>query len=373
MRLLHICNDFTYSKVHRDLFMELDKWNISQVIFTYHRCNNYGINQFSSPRVKFIYSKRLVKFYHRLFYQLKLEVFRRELLSKVDVSQFDCINATTLFSDGGLAYSLYKRYHIPYIVAVRSSDINVFMRYLPHTWRMGRAILKSASKIIFISESTKRSFVKFWMVKDIIPDIKNRIIVQPNGINDFWLDNLNIIRNESNNILYVGQFVKRKNVLHLMQAVLKIRQFIPDVHLNLVGGKGKQEKKVLDCVSRYPETFTYHGEIFDRERLRKVYLENAIFAMPSHHETFGLVYLEALSQNLPVVFTKGEGFDGLFDIKVGEAVNSKSVDEIAYALLHILQNRDSYVDNVQINFDRFRWTNIAEHYIKIYASIIERN
>lgn len=34
--------------------------------------------------------------------------------------------------------------------------------------------------------------------------------------------------------------------------------------------------------------------------------------MPSHKETFGLVYAEAMSQGLPIIYTKNQGFDGQF-------------------------------------------------------------
>ena len=32
--------------------------------------------------------------------------------------------------------------------------------------------------------------------------------------------------------------------------------------------------------------------------------------MPSTGETFGLVYIEALSQSLPIIYTKGDGVYG---------------------------------------------------------------
>lgn len=58
----------------------------------------------------------------------------------------------------------------------------------------------------------------------------------------------------------------------------------------------------------------------------------SVFAMPSIFETFGLVYLEALSQNLPVVYTKGQGIDGMFDNTVGIGVDPLSVEEIKNAI-----------------------------------------
>lgn len=50
-----------------------------------------------------------------------------------------------------------------------------------------------------------------------------------------------------------------------------------------------------------------------KKQLREAFSISDIFVMPSKPETFGLVYVEALSQGLPILYAKGEGFDGYFD------------------------------------------------------------
>ena len=35
--------------------------------------------------------------------------------------------------------------------------------------------------------------------------------------------------------------------------------------------------------------------------------------MPSKYETFGLVYPEAMSRGIPIVYTKNQGFDKYFE------------------------------------------------------------
>ena len=95
--------------------------------------------------------------------------------------------------------------------------------------------------------------------------------------------------------------------------------------------------------------------------------------MPSLHDTFGLTYIEALSQQLPIVYTKGQGVDGLFeniDNPVGIAVNPLSVDEIAEVIEIILKNPEKY-SNRQVDFNMFDWAKIAEQYIKDYEEVIK--
>ena len=112
----------------------------------------------------------------------------------------------------------------------------------------------------------------------------------------------------------------------------------------------------------------YKGKVYDKEEISKIMKSCAMFAMPSITETFGLVYIESLSQNLPVVYTEGQGIDGLFDNPVGLAVNPYSTASIAEAIKAILANHDAYSNRV-VEFRDFDWRLIAQKYKGIYTDI----
>ena len=100
--------------------------------------------------------------------------------------------------------------------------------------------------------------------------------------------------------------------------------------------------------------------------------QHSVFAVPSLHETFGLVYLEALSQNVPVLFTKKQGVDKMFDDEnnpVGISVDAKSIDSIADALKLLLIENKKF-SNKQVDFNRFNWDNIAKTYLDDYREIM---
>ena len=66
--------------------------------------------------------------------------------------------------------------------------------------------------------------------------------------------------------------------------------------------------------------------------------------MPSYTESFGLVYAEAMSQKLPVIYSKGQGFDGQFEEGlVGYHVSPYDVKDIANGILKALEN-DSAIE-----------------------------
>lgn len=73
--VLHICNDFLWTKVHRNLYFNLDQLRVSQKIFTPLRgTSNKGNNtiNFNVEDSKILYSS-LLNNYHRFFFKYKIK------------------------------------------------------------------------------------------------------------------------------------------------------------------------------------------------------------------------------------------------------------------------------------------------------------
>lgn len=374
MNILHICNDYCGSKVHACLYAELDKQGVQQTVYTYYRDPALeGKNRFETQSTNFVY-RPILSTHHRVLYHKKVRDVITDLKSQLAsvLSSFDLIHATTLFSDGAVARHLFKEYGAPYIVTVRNTDINAFLRYAPHTWLTGMKVLKDARKIVFISKALKEKFCRHFVIKRIMPKIQDKFVIQPNGIDNYWLDRIYMgEKNLSHNIIYVGRFDINKNVVRLIEAVLKLQNHFHDIHLHLVGGDGWREKDILKLVKGNGNCLTCHGKIYDKDKLRSLYRKCSIFAMPSIHETFGLVYIEALSQGLSVLYTKNQGIDGLLDERVGEKVSAMSISSIMAGLRKMLEKRNEYLSHEVVKFEQFRWAMIAEKYQQLYENIMK--
>lgn len=371
MHILHISGDFCNTKVHVNLYQKLTEQGIRQTIYCPVRSKDQiGRNKFSADNTEIIYDF-VVKPHHRYVYHIKRVDMFRSLQRKVNLQEVDLIHAATLFTDGGQAYKIYKKYHIPYVVAVRNTDINGFLDLLPNTWPAGKKILRNAEKIFFISKALMNKFSSHKVIKPFLPEIKDKMTLVPNGIDDYYLDHVNHETHDGNKVLYVGDFSSNKNVPRLCEAIMELRKedAFQDVTLTLVGGGNNTTNEIQATLETHPEAFQYLGPIYDKERLCEVFKAHAVFAMPSIHETFGLVYLEALSQNLPIVYTKGQGVDGLFDDSVGIGVNPLSVAEIKNAIKTILSHKEQF-SNVNIDFEQYCWNSIAEKYITYYKEIL---
>ncbi|MGO3691069.1 MAG: glycosyltransferase family 4 protein [Psychroflexus halocasei] len=370
--ILHLANDFAGSKVYQNLISELDKYGVKQIIYTPLRSvKNVDKNrvELKAAGSKIIYSPILNSHMDRALYKLKIKKILRDIETKIDFKTIRGIHAHTWYSDGGVAYELNKKYNIPYMIAIRNTDLNLFWK-LPHLKDYGLSILKRASHVILISETYKGRVLNDPKIK---PIINSKYKVIPNGIDDYWIRNIEERKETINsipNLLFIGKFLKGKNVIKLIQAIERIDEQGIACHLNLIGGGGKAESEILKRI-KDKKNITYHGKIFDKERLKEFYNNSDIYVMPSKAETFGLVYIEALSQGIPVVFTKNEGIDGLYENNIGEAVDCNSVQSIAEGIKAIIYDYKSYDFQSEAIVANHNWKKIALKYQGIYESITQ--
>lgn len=370
MKCLHICNDLMGSKVHENLYNNLSKLKIDQDIYypVRQHTKNKVIDFNKKTSLNVFYSEPLKKS-HQYFFRNKIRFLNKDIQNKTNLAGYNLIHATTLFSDGALALNIFEDFNIPYIVTVRNTDVNLFLKYRFDLYPLAKTILENASKVIFISPSMESNFFRNPYIRKLFGPNKNKSVVIPNGLDSFWLNNIELKKTLiPYKLLYIGKFDKNKNVLGLIQGYLKVKEKYPNITLELVGEGGSQEKEIMLFSETDQHEITFHGPIYDKEKLKQIYRSNHIFAMTSIGETFGLVYVEALTQGLPVLFTKDQGIDGTFKEYVGESVNPKSIDSISVGIEKMINNYNKYeLDNV--NFGEFSWEKIGATYFDIYTSL----
>ena len=354
------------SKVHVELYKRLDNLNINQVIYTPERdMFPPETNSINSDHSFIIYSK-IIQPYHSLLFHQKINTICNDLEIKVDVPSFDGVHATTLFSDGAVALRIKKKYHIPYIVSVRNTDVNTFIK-LPYLWPLLRELLTEASMIVCVSPSIRHRLLNSYGIRGMKELVETKTKVITNGINDWWIENIKgKHKKRTFGVAYVGRFMKNKNIDSLIDAVLQLRKQIPEIRLNLIGGGGDQTEKIIQKIKEHPDCLKYHGYLTNKEEIGNILEENDVFAMASFRETFGLVYIEAMSQGLPVLYTKGQGIDGLFSQKVGESVNPNSKRDIIEKLRKMLLDINSYHILSAQELESFNWNTIACQYKELY-------
>jgi glycosyltransferase involved in cell wall biosynthesis len=103
-------------------------------------------------------------------------------------------------------------------------------------------------------------------------------------------------------VLSVAKLYPRKGIDILVHAAALARVAMPDLRFRIVGDgieRGRLERLALDL--DLARTVHFEGDIDDRDRLASFYASADLFCLPSRHETFGFVFVEAMSAGLPVV------------------------------------------------------------------------
>ncbi len=133
-------------------------------------------------------------------------------------------------------------------------------------------------------------------------------VVVYNGIEDYFLQYQHLKKNpsETPTILYVGAIMRSKGIFDLLAIAHLLNKRGKKFRLNIVGKPDSEltERGILQFVEQYnlEEKVILAGVKVDEAKWQ-AFKDADIFCFPSHFETFGLVLVEAMQFELPVVAT----------------------------------------------------------------------
>ena len=117
-------------------------------------------------------------------------------------------------------------------------------------------------------------------------------------------------------------------------------------HPNLklkIGGGGYEEAKLHQLAKDLglQNSVTFLGKLKSNEVLDLMYHSDA-FVLASRHETFGVVFIEALAQGLPVIATRCGGPESIVNEDNGLIVNIEDRQALTDALITLYEHRHQY-------------------------------
>lgn len=367
MKILHVNSYYSTSKFYKNFFdKQIELNNNIDVFVPVTRTfsgNNFNFGDYTT--VSNNHGR-----YDRYIFHLKQSKIYKDILREFKINEYNLIHAHSLFTNGYIAYKLNKDYGIPYIVAVRDTDINIFFKKRILLRQTGIEILKRAKQIILLSDTYKDYMINKYIPYKIRNEIKSKIKIIPNGIDHFWLENIPYDRNKklideksTIKVLQVGEVSKRKNQFTTIKAVNLLKEEGYKVEFTIVGKV--RDNKIFREIKK--QSGIHHVEHVTKEKLINIFRDHDIFVMPSVTETFGLVYAEAMSQSLPIIYTRGQGFDGQFkNGEVGYSVDCFDEYEIKNNIIKIIDNyKDISLRNIKL-CEKFDWNQITRQYNRVY-------
>ena len=365
MKVLHINCNYIGTTLHQIMVDKLENLGIKNNVFvpTYDRNTSVIV-----PNNNVCISECFKKWNRISFFYKQYKIINA-IKKEYNIQDFDIIHAYTLFTDGNAARSLSKKYGV---VAVRNTDLNAFFKYRPYLRNRGIDILFDARAVFFLSNAYKKQLFEKYIPRDMQQIINNKSYIIPNGIDEFWIKNkpdksqIKEINSKKVKLIYAGKIDKNKNIPTVQEAVNLLNDEGYDVSLTVVGKV--VDKKIFSKINN--NQYTRYIPAQTKENLLSTYRQHDIFVMPSFTESFGLVYAEAMSQGLPVIYSKGQGFDGQFE----EGLAGYSVD--AYSSVSVkdkiekLINKKINSENIIKLSEKFNWNDITVRYSDIYKKIL---
>lgn len=167
---------------------------------------------------------------------------------------------------------------------------------------------------------------------------------------------------EGKNILFVGLDWERKGGPDLVEAFKQVLEVYPDAQLTIVGCQPQIGLPNCRILGRLPV-----------EEVQRHYAEAAIFCLPTHLEPFGVVFVEAMANRLPIVATNiGAIPDFVQEGENGYLVAPGRTNDLARALIDLLadpEKRKRFGErSYALSVERYNWRSVGE---SIRLSILE--
>jgi len=191
------------------------------------------------------------------------------------------------------------------------------------------------------------------------------------------------INDDNQMILFIGRLVWIKGVDKLIMAMPHVLQKVPNAKLVIVG-LGDMEGHLKNMVRglKLEDAVKFRFEFVPEEERIAHYAACDLAAFPSLYEPFGIVALEAMSMEKPVV-VGASGVSGMREIVLADGpgqcgfhINPNDPIDIAWGIVSSLQNNDRKLELGKNGRKRvlteFTWDAIAKKTLEIYDELMKK-
>src|SRR5579862_1658391 len=249
---------------------------------------------------------------------------------------FDLIHAHAALPCGLAASRLSRALDVPFVVTIHGLDVfftNQVGGY-PGQWCKTSAsrVYGSARRVICISQRVADEVAAH--------EEDTKVTVIQNGV-DTQRFCPSEDRNERAIILTVGDLIPSKGHELLLRAFAAIHEKYPNASCQIIG-----DGRLRFVLTRLIEHLSIASKVRflgrkSRQEVADAMQRCTIFALPSHYEGLGCVYLEAMSAGKPAIGCRGQGIEDVIrHAQNGWLIAPHSLDDMVCALSTLLSGAE---------------------------------
>jgi glycosyltransferase involved in cell wall biosynthesis len=292
---------------------------------------------------------------------------RFQSISKIKAGNFDVFHPTY--------YNPYFLKHLkgkPFVVTFLDMIHEKFNNLYPELeqdkkiFANKKQLLDNASKVIAISECTKKDIMEIFGVSGS----NIEVIYLGSSMGDITKKANSVLIVEGRYLLFVGNRGMYKNFDFYLESIADILK-TEDIKMVCAGGGNFNEKEIEHISKLGLKNLVKFYSINDQV-LQSLYANSIAFVFPSLYEGFGIPVLEAFSCKTPCLLSRG----GSLEEVGGNAAlyfNGNDSEEIRSKLKLLLTDKSIAKDLVAKGIERlkqFSWGKTFQETLDVYKSVI---
>jgi len=257
----------------------------------------------------------------------------------------------------------------PFVLTVHDMIHELYPMYFlndAETVNNKKVLIEKATKIIAISQNTKRDLISIY--PNIDPG-KIEVVYLGHTKNPEHTIKVDV---PDNYILFVGQRGLYKNFYFFLNAALQVLNEKPEIVILCAGGDPFTIDELNHIYSIGLKGRVLHRNFIDAE-LTSFYKNALCFVFPSEYEGFGIPVLEAMAAGCPTLLTNHSSFPEVAgDAAIFFELNNNI--DLSRQLISLLDNaelRRKHIDQGILQAAKFTWEKTLQQTLKVYQDAIK--